>query len=193
MQNLSRAMDKISTSAAETAKIVQAIEAIAFQTNLLALNAAVEAARAGDAGKGFAVVAEEVRNLAMRSAQAAQHSAHMLAESAHNTTEGVTFTQVVLTSLVAIQDRVTQVCTVMEESAAASEQQTYGIAQISHAVAELQQVTQHTSACAEDGASASQELAAQATTMRTIVESFCLSQTPAQGSKAAPALVVSVS
>ena len=104
MQNLARAMDKIKTSSHETCTIVQTIDSIAFQTNLLALNAAVEAARAGDAGRGFAVVAGEVRNLAMKSAQAAKHTAQMLAESTQNTTEGVTFTHAVLAALAEIRD-----------------------------------------------------------------------------------------
>jgi methyl-accepting chemotaxis protein len=66
------AMDQIEQSSQSTSNIIGVIDKIAFQTNLLALNASVEAARAGEAGKGFAVVAQEVRELAQRSAKAAE-------------------------------------------------------------------------------------------------------------------------
>ena len=89
MDQLSSAMTKIEESAAATGRIMQAINEIAFQTNLLALNAAVEAARAGDAGKGFAVVAEEVRSLALRSAESASNTGKLIEESVRAADEGV--------------------------------------------------------------------------------------------------------
>lgn len=51
-------------------EITELINKIAESTNLLALNATIEAARAGEAGKGFAVVATEVKNLAVKTAEA---------------------------------------------------------------------------------------------------------------------------
>ena len=89
MERLSAAVNRIKASSDQTAKIVKTIDEIAFQTNLLALNAAVEAARAGDAGRGFAVVAEEVRALALRSAEAARSTADLIAQSVGNATAGV--------------------------------------------------------------------------------------------------------
>ncbi|MDE7323322.1 MAG: HAMP domain-containing protein [Lachnospiraceae bacterium] len=78
MSSLSTAMDNISSNADEITKIAKAIEDIAFQTSILALNASIEASRAGSAGKGFAVVAAQVKDLAAKSAEAAQSATEIV-------------------------------------------------------------------------------------------------------------------
>ncbi len=88
MNNLIEAMHEIESVSSETAKIVNTIDSISFQTKLLALNASVEAARAGKAGSGFAVVAEEVRDLALRTADAAQQSSLLIKKSTSKIKEG---------------------------------------------------------------------------------------------------------
>ena len=180
MNNLSEAMNKIKGSADETAKIIKTIDEIAFQTNLLALNAAVEAARAGEAGKGFAVVAEEVRNLAMRSAEAAKNTAEMIEESVVNAEGGVALNQEVIEHLQEIDTQVEKVSTVMAEIATSSEQQTTAIDQISVGVTQMNQVTQQNAANAEQSAAASEELSAQATELRALVGAFKLSERSGQ-------------
>ena len=89
MERLGKAIEDISSSGSDTAKIVKTIDEIAFQTNLLALNAAIEAARAGEAGRGFAVVAEEVRSLAKRSSEAAKSTEELIKKSIAHTKTGV--------------------------------------------------------------------------------------------------------
>jgi len=172
MQRLSEAMEKIKVGSDETARIVKTIDEIAFQTNLLALNAAVEAARAGDAGKGFAVVAEEVRNLAMRSAEAAKDTAQLIEESVGNAEGGVTLNAEVMAHLEEIQKQVSQVSEVMDEIAAGAEQQRQGVEQINTAVEQMNQVTQQTAANAEESSSASEELTAQAEELRHLVGAY---------------------
>ena len=175
MQRLSTAIDEIKRASDETAKIVKTIDEIAFQTNLLALNAAVEAARAGDAGKGFAVVADAVRNLAMRSAEAAKNTARLIEEAVHKAEGGVTLNQEVLRNLEEIVSQVHKVSQVMGEIAAASEQQQQGVVQLNTAVEQLNQVTQQTAVNSEEATSTAQELSSQAAEMRHLVQAFRLS------------------
>ena len=159
MGELSGAIEAIKQSSDQTAKIVKTIDEIAFQTNLLALNAAVEAARAGEAGKGFAVVAEEVRALAMRSAEAAKTTSELIEGSVEKANGGVGLGQAVVERLGEIDQQVKKVREVVAEISASGEQQAQGIAQINVAVEQMNGVTQQMAANSEESAAAAEELA----------------------------------
>ena len=166
---MQQAMGAIKESSASIAKIVKTIDEIAFQTNILALNAAVEAARAGEAGAGFAVVADEVRSLAQRSAQSAKETAGKIEESVVRSEHGVHISEKVAQSFGEIVAKARHVDELVAEIATASTEQSQGIGQVSTAVAQMDKVTQSNAAGAEESASASEELNAQAEVMRESV------------------------
>ncbi len=165
MQEMMDSIREIKNSSDQIAKIIKVIDDIAFQTNILALNAAIEAARAGEAGMGFAVVAEEVRNLAGRSAQAAKDTTSII----ESNIEGVTVAEKVHVSLNEITLQARKVSELMEEIAAASQEQSQGITQVNRAMAQVETVTQNNAASAEESASAAVKLNIQAGNMQEIV------------------------
>lgn len=162
MQDLTTAMQEISTASAETQRIVKTIDEIAFQTNLLALNAAVEAARAGESGAGFAVVADEVRNLAMRAADAARNTADLIEDTSKRVQAGGELVGIVEGALVKMTATMDSVNKLVAEIAAASNEQSVGIEQVSRAVAEMDKVVQRNATSAEASAAASADMNVQA-------------------------------
>ncbi len=169
LSDMVASMTAIRDSSSKVGRIIKTIDEIAFQSNILALNAAVEAARAGAAGLGFAVVADEVRTLAQRSARAAKDTEALLEESLARTGDGTARVEAVAGVITAITGDVARLEILVSEVRQASHQQSQGIAQVSQAIVQMEQVTQTTAATAEQTAAASAELNAHAETSMVVV------------------------
>ncbi len=167
------------------------INDIVFQTKLLSFNASVEAARAGEHGKGFAVVAEEVGKLAEMSGSAALEISTLLGDSVNKANAVAHETKVSVEKLIAegknkvdegvqvavqcgevlekIVHNVSSVSSMAGEISVASQEQAQGVAEITKAMGQLDQMTQVNSATSEECASAAEELSAQAEALKNAV------------------------
>ncbi len=170
MDDMTHAINEIIKSSEETGKIIKTIDEIAFQTNLLALNAAVEAARAGEAGAGFAVVADEVRNLAMRAADAAKNTASLIENTIKAVQNGNELTMSTREAFKENIDISGKVAELVDEIAAASNEQAHGIEQINMAVDKMDDMVQQAASNAEESASSSEEMSAEANQMKGYVK-----------------------
>ena len=136
------AMDEINTQVNLVNDSISVIDQIAFQTNILSLNAAVEAATAGEAGRGFAVVAAEVRNLASRSAEAANEIKSLVENATAKSNQGKDIAALMINGYNKLNTNISNTLSLIKEVENASKEQKYGIEQISDAINTLDRQTQ---------------------------------------------------
>ena len=137
-----KAMDEIDTEVNAINDAIGVIDQIAFQTNILSLNAAVEAATAGEAGKGFAVVAQEVRNLAARSAEAANEIKALVQNATQKANNGKDIADKMIAGYTGLNENISKTIDLISDVEMASKEQQTGIVQINDAINSLDQQTQ---------------------------------------------------
>ena len=142
------AMDEINVEVSAISEAISVIDQISFQTNILSLNAAVEAATAGEAGKGFAVVAQEVRNLASRSAEAANEIKELVENARKKADAGKTIADEMIDGYTHLNSSITKTLELISDVEIASKEQLHGIEQINNAVSLLDHQTQQNASVA---------------------------------------------
>lgn len=167
-------MTEIDQFSQHISEIIGVIDGIAFQTNILALNAAVEAARAGEQGRGFAVVASEVRSLAQRCASSAKEIKELISNAVEKIELGNEQAHKAGITTEKINESIKHVSVLITDIANASQEQSLGIGQVSQAVTQMDEVTQHNTALVEQATTAAESLEEQAQNLLQAVAAFRL-------------------
>ena len=136
-----KSMDDINEKVIAINEAITIIDQIAFQTNILSLNAAVEAATAGEAGKGFAVVAGEVRNLANKSAEAANEIKKLVEIANQKAHEGKDISNEMQNGYKNLHTHITETLQIIQNVSDAANEQMVGINQVSQTIVSLDQIS----------------------------------------------------
>ncbi len=172
VQEMMTAMEEINQASQAISKVISVIDNIAFQTNILSLNASVEAARAGEHGKGFAVVASEVRNLAIKSAEAAKGTTDLIQSSIDRVSHGNKIAQQTSESIRQVTELASKNTLAMEAIHNASSRQSEAIEEIDAGIERITAVIQDISATAEESAASSEEMSSYADVLSGLMQRF---------------------
>ncbi len=188
IQETAKRIKRLGESSQEIGDIVSLIDNITEQTNVLALNAAIQAAAAGEAGRGFTIVAEEVQRLAERSTKATKEIAARVKSIQADTTdavvameqstkqvvEGTKLSAAVNQALLDIQNVTPRLANLVQSISVATQKQTEIAEQVSFGMAQILEVTDKTTAGAEQIVTSVIKVGETARTLRGSVARFRL-------------------
>lgn len=174
MELMVQATEDIRAASLKIANVMQTIDDIAYRTNLLAINASIEAAHAGDAGRGFGIVANEIRDLATKSAEAAQNTKMLIEDTLEKTRVGTRISQEASETFAKIVSSADQIADVVIQIADSSGAQQRDIEHIHGEIHKISNVVSGNAAISEETAAATQEMNDSADVIKQSMKKFNL-------------------